>query len=277
MGLENIAIRPCNASFKGVDLGYLDGEVQIKTDSKSKAVTTHQTGETEVTAIRTGVGAELTLTMKESSVARLKSIIDGGAGDSLNPAVAASKRIQDLTFTFLTTGTGGNSKTVAFVDDGTAGAETVTYVSPAVVIHMEAGVSTAQQIYDALVNTAAFTAAFDVEITGNETDAQVAVSPTNLADGAATGTEVIGYGTSKNFSAVTDDAGKLVLHPLSKGPTDYSEDVYAWLAYPIMGEVKFSGDAETMIPVTFKIYPDLTKDAKINMWGIGDHTQSLDA
>ena len=55
------------------------------------------------------------------------------------PAVAATLIVQDLTYTAVTAGTAGNSITIAYVDDGTAGAETVSVLGTAIKDFIENG------------------------------------------------------------------------------------------------------------------------------------------
>lgn len=93
----------------------------------------------------------------------------------------------------------------------------------------------------------------------------------------ASPTEVFGIGMEQLFSATIDKAQKLVLHPMEKVSGDLSEDVGIWKAYPQIGDLAMSGEDLFMMPVTFKIYPDLSKVEAARYWVYGDHTQTFTA
>lgn len=174
--LSNIKIKPCTVTWNSIDLGYTDGEIEVSFEEKLKEIMAHQEGENVLTAIRTGHGVEVTVTLKESAVAVLKNLFDAASG-----------------------------------------------------------------------------------------------SPTPGA-----GTEVLGWGSAKDFTPVTAEAQKLVLHPIANGAS-LAEDMAFWKAYPMIQSLNLSGESETLIPVTFKIFPDLAKESTVRLMCIGDHTQDLDA
>ena len=91
------------------------------------------------------------------------------------------------------------------------------------------------------------------------------------ASGASGADTVLGMGNSKDFTQVTAQAQKLVLHPANKAATDRSEDVAAWKAYPLPGSITYSGENPALASVTFKIYPDCTKADAFRLFVIGDH------
>lgn len=100
--------------------------------------------------------------------------------------VKASLVVQDLTYTAKAAGTAGNSISITYANDGTAGAETVGVASSAITVHMESGVSTATQIAAAILASAPASALVSVAITGTAGTAQVTASTTSLAGGSAT-------------------------------------------------------------------------------------------
>lgn len=132
---------------------------------------------------------------------------DIGAADGVTDAVAASRKIQDITYTAVTAGTGGNSITINYDDDGTAGAETVDVTGDAILVHMEDGVSTAQQIADA-VNADVdaqdlVTAAVD---SGDETDVQASFGAAlALQNGTGTVAAGLDYGDFDGVIGVSSD------------------------------------------------------------------------
>jgi len=104
----------------------------------------------------------------------------------ITAAVAATIKIQDITYTAVTAGTGGNSITVAYTGGATAGAEVVSVIANAISVQIETGVSTAQQIADAIEADEDAMALISLAIdSGDNGDTQVTVAATNLAGGTA--------------------------------------------------------------------------------------------
>lgn len=99
-------------------------------------------------------------------------------------AVAASKVIQDLTYTADSAGQAGNNISIAYTTGGTAGAEVVTVNGNAISVQIETGVSTATQIKAAVDGSVAASALVGVAISGTGSNAQTApVSQTYLSGG----------------------------------------------------------------------------------------------
>lgn len=91
----------------------------------------------------------------------------------------------------------------------------------------------------------------------------------------SSGVDVIGWGNSKDFTPVSGQAGKLVLHPVANSASDYSEDLAFWKAYPLMDSITISGENPRTMSVTFRCFPDLSlADQDIRLWIRGDHTQT---
>lgn len=101
------------------------------------------------------------------------------------PTIKASKVVQALTYTAVAGGTAGNSIQIEYLDTGTAGAEEATVVGSVISVSMEAGVSTAQQILDAVVASEDASDLVTVALTGSNV-AQAAASATNLTGGVNT-------------------------------------------------------------------------------------------
>lgn len=175
--LGNIKVEPVTVSWGGSDLGFCDGDIEISFEEQGVEVTAHQEGANVLSQIRTGKSMEVTVTLKETSVAQLKALFAAG-GASLTPA-----------------GVGA--------------------------------------------------------------------------------TEVSGWGSSQDFTPMTDDAKKLVLHPVVLDAADKARDFAFWKAYPMLESINFSGENPSVVPVTFKVFPDLAKPAAIRLFVQGDHTQSF--
>lgn len=109
---------------------------------------------------------------------------DEEIGNGTTSGAFASKKIQDILYTAKTKGVAGNSITITYVDDGTAGAETVDVSSSAITVHMEDGVSTATQILAAIAaDTDANALVGGVIDSGDEADVQAAISVQTLTGG----------------------------------------------------------------------------------------------
>lgn len=98
--------------------------------------------------------------------------------------VFSSLVVGDLTFTAKARGVAGDSVTIALVDGGTAGSETVDVDGNDVVVNMDDGVSTAQEIADAINASEEALALLGVEIAeGEEASAQDAAAEAPLEGG----------------------------------------------------------------------------------------------
>lgn len=108
-------------------------------------------------------------------------------------AVKAELKIQDILFRAKSAGVGGNNITINYNGGGTAGSESVGVVGNAITVTMEDGVSSAQQIADAIEAESAANALVDVIVDeGDETDPQAAFGDAVALEGgvaAVVGTE----------------------------------------------------------------------------------------
>jgi hypothetical protein len=108
-------------------------------------------------------------------------------------AIAASLKIQDITYTAKTAGTAGNSITIDYNTGASAGSEVVSVISNAISIQIADGVSTAAQIKTAVEAFPAAHALVALVVdSGDDSDAQAAFgSAVSLTGGAA---QVLGAG-----------------------------------------------------------------------------------
>lgn len=173
--LGNIKIEPVYATWNAIDLGSLDGNVGVSFEEQSTDVLAHEKGTSVLTSIRTGRSFEITITLKETTVAQLKTIFG----------------------------------------------PTTTLVTP------------------------------------------------------GGGTEVIGWGDDLNFASQISDSQKLIFHPVTLAGADESRDLSFWKAYPMPENFEFSGEDLFMVPVSFKIFPDLTKPLNVQWAVYGDSTQTF--
>ena len=88
--------------------------------------------------------------------------------------------------------------------------------------------------------------------------------------------EVVGVGTKKIGSSMIADAKKLVLHPVNApvSPDEYTRDHTWWKAYPVIGNVTFSGENPVMVEVTFVVFRDEDKVTEADIYVFGDTTSA---
>lgn len=91
----------------------------------------------------------------------------------------------------------------------------------------------------------------------------------------ASATEVVGWGTGNNFQNTFNLASKLRLHPVALDASDKTQDWNFWKVFGTAGDITFSGENPFVVPVTFQVFPDTTKNARINYFMIGDGSQTL--
>lgn len=89
------------------------------------------------------------------------------------------------------------------------------------------------------------------------------------------GTEVYGMGTFKNFENMFKYASKLRLHPARLLVGDLSEDWTFHKSIPKLTGITFSGENPLTLPIAFEVFPDETKNPRVNYFSIGDGSQSL--
>lgn len=87
------------------------------------------------------------------------------------------------------------------------------------------------------------------------------------------GTEVFGWGISRQGSNTIVQARRLVLHPVRLSDSDYAEDLCFWKAYPMPESITYSGENPKLLSIKFKCYLDEEKPEAIQLFGIGDWTQ----
>lgn len=161
-----------------LDLGLLDGDIEVAFEEQLLEIMAHQTGTTVLADLRQGVSATVALTLKESDVAKLKEVFSKAAGGSYTPL---------------------------------------------------------------------------------------------------SGTELFGWGTSKQGSNTVIQARRLVLHPVRLLAADYTEDLCFWKAYPLPESITFSGENPKVVSLSFKTYLDDSKDEAIKLFAFGDWSQVVPA
>ncbi len=118
-------------------------------------------------------------------------------------AIKALLVVQDITYTSVLRGIGGNSYSIEYTDTASAGAETVVVTAGAIVIGIESGVSTATQVKTAFDAESDATDIVSAAITGTAGDPQATAAAVNLATG--TNIAVTGLDASQ-ITSVTESA-----------------------------------------------------------------------
>lgn len=88
------------------------------------------------------------------------------------------------------------------------------------------------------------------------------------------GTEVFGVGTGAIGKNLLVDGARLEMIPVNSVSAELSYNVNIMLTAPVPGTLLFSGENVRTMTVSFKGYPDLTKDSRVDTVLIGDPTQT---
>lgn len=154
-------------------LGLLDGDIEVNFEENLFELTAHQTGVTKIADLRTGVSAEVSLTLKESDSEKYKAIFTAAGGT-----------------------------------------------------HTPVG-----------------------------------------------GTEVYGWGKSRQGSSTIVQARRLVLHPVRLDTAVKTDDLCFWKAYPMPDSIVYSGENPKVLSISFKCYLDEEKPDAVELFAIGDWSQ----
>lgn len=187
--------------------------------------------------------------------------VDSAAAKSFISGVAASKVIQDLTYTAKNQyAPAGNATSVAYVDGGTAGAETVEVTGLAIVVTIEDGVSTADEIKAAIEADLDADALVTITVSGTGTNAQDAVAATLLENG--TGDVDIANNLVREVAHGFETGRKVALTTAGTLPTGLSATNY-WLIKVDADTYKF---ANSLVNALAGTAVDITG------YGVGTHT-----
>jgi hypothetical protein len=284
--LLNIKVDPQVVQWNGTDLGFTDGDIELAFEEQGHEVQAHQEGTNILEMIRTGKNIEISLALKETSLAQITTLLTAGGGtatataevstivigsvasingkyfDIYSALNAIAYRVWfDVNNTGTAPATGGKTLVEVDLDATPTVAEAVTALTAAL---------------DAL---AAFVAVESLGTTVTVTNASTG-GTTDIADGNTGFTFAVttqgysavpGWGGSKDFTPVGTQSAKLVLHPVVKASTDLSNDLALWKAYPLLESIVSSGENPQMINVAFKIFPDLTRPSVIRLGVYGSH------
>jgi hypothetical protein len=91
------------------------------------------------------------------------------------------------------------------------------------------------------------------------------------------GTDLVGFGTSKNFTSSFNTGGKLILHPVRLAESDRSRDVVFHKTVPVPESLNYDGTDTQALACSFNALVDETKRAEISVYSIGDWKQDIRA
>ena len=89
----------------------------------------------------------------------------------------------------------------------------------------------------------------------------------------SSGTEVSGYGSSRDFGSMLALCQELKLKPV--GAADETTNWTFFKAIPIVESLSFASDAAKTMSVSFRVFKDSTKNSAISYGCYGDATQDL--
>lgn len=284
--LANVKIEPCNAIFDGTDLGFIDGDIEVSLEEQLYDVTAHQHGTNVLDAIRTGKVQSVTMNLKESSVSQLASLIGMGgtsastaAAEVTEISIASVASIGGKYFDISSANNAVRYRVWFDVNNGSSAPTLTGYTGVEVDLDATPTVAeTTTALQTALENLAAFTA---VESGGNTvTVTNAATGPADDAVDGTTGFTITvttqgaaskpAWGMDKDFTAVSNEAAVLILHPVVIAAGTATRDLVFWKAYPLLQSITFSGESAMMIPVEFKIYPDLDRPSNSRYFSYGE-------
>lgn len=87
------------------------------------------------------------------------------------------------------------------------------------------------------------------------------------------GTEVYGWGTSRQGDNVVPQSRRLNLHPVNAG-VSLARDLTFWKAYPLPNSLVFSGEEAKVVEVEWRVFLDDAKRPEVSLFCFGDYTQA---
>lgn len=282
---SNIRVEPCNVSWKGTDVGFTEGDLEIEIEDQDVDINAHQEGTDLLDAIRTGKSISLGLTLKETSLAQLKTMLEA-SGATLAAAVAevvsitcpAATSINSKYFTFEIANSG--TKYYAWFNVNSGGVDPAVSGRTGVAVAVATGATAAQvatALSAAIDALAGFTAsASGAVVTMTQVTAGGAPDPADVDSGVTIEVTtqgcnaITGWGDSKSFTSKYSAAGQLILHPKALSSSDKTRDWNVWKAYPNLEGLVLSGENPMTVSLTFKCFKDTARPSGVNLFAIGD-------
>lgn len=285
--IGNIGIEPVIVTWNGVELGFLDGDVEVTPEEQLVDITAHQEGTNILGAIRTGKNVSVTTNIKETSTAQINTLLAAGGG-----SVGAVAQITSITTVADVSGSLNNKVFYVYDHAGVgyavwmnvnaAGTDpsipgftsvAVTLATSATADAVGDAVATA---LDALASFAAPNPAANViTLTGSTVGAATTPDAGNTGFTVSISTPgtnlATGWGNSKDFTDVMTQAAKLVLHPVVLDAAVKTRDITFWKAYPMVDSIVKSGENINTVSISWRIFPDTSQASSLRLFSFGDH------
>lgn len=266
---KNVKLGVCQVIFDGRNLGYTKGGVEVTVQTQTHEVMVDQHGQTAVNEYIMGRKVKVKCPLAETTLQNLVQIMPGATlvetggvkasatiTVATNPTAGTTIIIGGVTITFKVAAGAGKNE----VKIGAAATDTAT--------NLAAFLTSAQDSIFAGLSASAAAAVVtvtsdivgeygnSVAVTAGTAGASVTLSGASLSGGVDTAPARVDVPTGVGISLL-DFAKKLVLHPISKGPTDSSEDFTLFKA-ATAGALNYAYkiDQERVFDCEFTGYPD---------------------
>lgn len=264
----NIRLGTCRISYRGVDLGYTMGGVEVEVETTTHETKVDQFGDIVANEFIEGRTIMVRAPMAEVTLNNMVDIMPGASfvGDGVKATgtlTVATEPVADETITV-------NGEVITFKASGAVeqnsevnltGVQASTAQNIATLINKR--LKTAFGRLTATVVGAVVTITYNIPgIAGNAvtlvdgTTGDVTVSGANLTGGVDPTSQYVEVKTGVGISLL-DIAGELVLHPIALADSDLSEDLVIPLAAtPGAMSFAYKFDEERVFNAEFKGYPD---------------------
>jgi hypothetical protein len=267
---KNIRLGPCRVRWGGVDLGLTKGGVEVEVTTSTKEVVVDQFGDTPVDEYITGRKVTVKTPFAESDLDTLYSLLKN-AGASLvddgakatgsivaasNPVANHVVTVNGVAFTFKAA-----PALLRDVKIGTTAAASMANLLETLKFCTDPNVNTASFSLDPANSSKINVVMNTTGVAGNaytlvSSAAAITVSAATLAGGTASTRRRIEM-TSGVGTSIRASAQELVLRPINKDDSDFSEDFVIPLA-ATSGALSFAynADDERLFNLTFNGYPN---------------------
>ncbi|MGZ8172582.1 MAG: hypothetical protein ACXWT0_01640 [Methylobacter sp.] len=269
---ENVKLGVCKVLYKGVDLGYTKGGVEVDVTTETHVTNIDQFGESTVNEFITKRNVKVTLPLAETTLDNMLLTMPGSTMKASGgvkatgtitasgvPAAGDTLVVGGVTFTFRSSAATVVSSTDILALAGSTTAVIAANIQAALAASTIAAVNAASYTLSGSVVTVTYNEygtagnAFTLVKTGTGT----AVSGATLSGGVAAGKKRVDVTTGVSVGSLLAQGGKLILHPIALADTDNSEDFVIAKA-ATAGGLKFAykHNEERVYNVEFNGYPD---------------------
>jgi len=266
---QNIRLGTCSIRYKGVDLGYTMGGVEVEVTTTTHETKIDQFGDVVANEFIQGRNIMVSAPLAETTLDNMIKLMPGaafvaeGGGQSTgtitvaaNPADAETVTVNGQAITFKTTGA------IAFNSEVNIGADTtITASNLATLINLGSdndfgNLGAVSAINVVTITYALYSAAGNSVGLIDGTTGDLTLSGATLTGGSAPTKQRVEVSTGVGVSLL-DIAGELTLHPIANAANDLTEDlVIPRAATPGGMSFSYKFDEERVFNAEFKGYPD---------------------